>query len=79
VSRRTIAAFVAAFTLLPFAGSAAPSDAPANVTIAYQPGLSYSNMIVMRERGVLEKQSPNTKITWTLLGATAASNVPTSR
>ena len=75
-SRRsfTVAVLAAAFVALPLAGSTAPppSDAPSEITIAYQPGLSYSNLIVMREQRALEKQFPSTKITWTVLGSTAA-------
>jgi NitT/TauT family transport system substrate-binding protein len=75
-SRRSfaVAVIAAALAALPLAGGAAPppSDAPAEITIAYQPGLSYSNMIVMRDQRLLEKQYPQTKITWTVLGSTAA-------
>src|SRR3984893_18530871 len=69
-----VAFLAAAFAALPLSGSGAPppSDAPAEITIAYQPGLSYSNMIVMRDQRLLEKQYPQTKITWTVLGSTAA-------
>ncbi|MDB5043370.1 MAG: hypothetical protein JWN27_4096, partial [Candidatus Eremiobacteraeota bacterium] len=59
-SRRSFAVAVvtAALAALPLAGGTAPppSDAPAEITIAYQPGLSYSNMIVMRDQRLLEKQ-----------------------
>jgi len=56
--------------LLVFAAPA--NDAPAEMTIAYQPGLSYSNLIVMRETGVLEKKFPGTKFNWIILSSTAA-------
>jgi NitT/TauT family transport system substrate-binding protein len=52
--------------------SAAANDAPGEMTIAYQPGLSYSNLIVMREEGALEKKFPGTKFNWIVLSSTAA-------
>ena len=72
--RIAVASLALALAAFPLAASTAPppSDAPAEITIAYQPGLSYSNMIVMREQRLLEKQYPQTKIGWTVLGSTAA-------
>ena len=74
VRRSFVAAgLIAALACVPLVGRGAPSaDAPAELTIAYQPGLSYSSLIVMRERGSLEKQFPQTKITWLVLNSTAA-------
>jgi len=74
-ARSLAVAFLAlAFAVLPLGARSAPppSDAPAEITIAYQPGLSYSNLIVMRDQRSLEKQFPQTKITWVVLGSTAA-------
>ncbi|MFN2460360.1 MAG: ABC transporter substrate-binding protein [Candidatus Velthaea sp.] len=75
MNRRFCAALLAVFGLLLFAGPArtAPaSDAPPNVTIAYQPGISYATLIVIKQQGVLEKMYPGTKFDWRLLsnGAT---------
>jgi NitT/TauT family transport system substrate-binding protein len=73
--RSALAGLLAAalFALPPVARPAAPPpDAPAEMTIAYQPGLSYSNLIVMRDQRLLEQQYPGTKITWIVLGSTAA-------
>jgi len=67
-----IACALGVFLLLGGRSPAAPGDAPAELTIAYQPGLSYSNLIVMRERRVLETEFPNTKINWLVLNSTAA-------
>jgi NitT/TauT family transport system substrate-binding protein len=53
-------------------GAAPPSDAPTEITVAYQPGLSYSNLIVMRDQRLLEKQFPQTKVNWVVLNSTAA-------
>jgi NitT/TauT family transport system substrate-binding protein len=76
LSRRSlvVASLAAALVAVPLSGRTAPppSDAPAEITIAYQPGLSYSNLIVMREQRALEKQFPQTKVNWTVLGSTAA-------
>lgn len=52
--------------------SAPADDAPASVTIVYQLGLSYANLIVMREQGVLEKQFPKTQFSWRVLASGAA-------
>jgi len=77
VSRRCIGLVALVALLVSTAGpvsraNAATNDAPNEMTIAYQPGLSYSNLIVMREEGVLEKKFPGTKFNWTVLSSTAA-------
>ncbi|WBB97699.1 hypothetical protein O7553_01565 [Solwaraspora sp. WMMA2059] len=38
---------------------------PAKVTIAYQPGLSYAPLILLKQNGTLEKEFPNTTFEWT--------------
>ncbi len=48
------------------------ADAPSTVTIAYQPGIGYTNLIVMKETGVLEKAFPGTKFDWKVLANGAA-------
>lgn len=68
---------LAAILVLVLAGGAAPlaaatSDAPATCAIVYQPGLSYANLIVMRQQGVLEKEFPQTKFEWRVLSNGAA-------
>lgn len=68
--RRSIAAALTMFCALLCAGPArtAPaSDAPATVTIVYQPGISYATLIVMHQRGTLEKMYPGTKFEWHVL------------
>jgi NitT/TauT family transport system substrate-binding protein len=69
-----VASLAAVLILVPLAGRGAspPSDAPAEITIAYQPGLSYSTLIVIRDQRLLEKQFPQTKVNWTVLNSTAA-------
>ncbi|MGH7709023.1 MAG: ABC transporter substrate-binding protein [Vulcanimicrobiaceae bacterium] len=46
---------------------AAAPDAPDSVTIAYQPGIGYANLIVIKEQRTLEKQFPKTTFTWKVL------------
>ncbi|MBV8353793.1 MAG: ABC transporter substrate-binding protein, partial [Candidatus Eremiobacteraeota bacterium] len=46
---------------------AAAADAPQTVTIAYQPGIGYSTLIVVKQLGVLEKRFPGTKFEWKVL------------
>ncbi|MDQ6942568.1 MAG: ABC transporter substrate-binding protein [Candidatus Eremiobacteraeota bacterium] len=76
LSRRSlvVASLAAALVAVPLSARTAPppSDAPAEITVAYQPGLSYSNLIVMRDQRSLEKQFPQTKINWVVLNSTAA-------
>ena len=76
-SRRSlvVGSLAAALAALPLAARTAPppsSDAPAEITVAYQPGLSYSNLIIMREQRLVEKQFPQTKVNWVVLNSTAA-------
>ena len=52
--------------------SATANDAPASVTIAYQPGIGYANLIVMKRSGVLEKRFPGTTFDWRVLASGAA-------
>ena len=73
--RRSALSLLAAIALLAPgtpARTSPTSDAPPNVTIAYQPGISYTTLIVMKQRGTLEKQFPGTKFDWRMLsnGAT---------
>ena len=42
-------------------------EAPPTVTIAYQPGVAYSTLIVIKQLGVLEKRFPGTKFDWRVL------------
>ncbi len=59
------------------AGAPAPAPspgaikAPARVTIAYQPGLGYAQLIIMKRQQVLEKRFPNTTFEWKILAAGA--------
>jgi NitT/TauT family transport system substrate-binding protein len=51
--------------------AAAANDAPPSVTIAYQPGIGYTNLIVMKQSGALEKRFPGTKFEWRVLASGA--------
>jgi len=69
VFRRLFTAFCAvalAFLAAPGRAPAAP-DAPPTVTIAYQPGIGYSTLIVIKQLGTLEKRFPGTKFDWKVL------------
>lgn len=65
---------VAAVTVwsTPGGGRAASPAAPGTVTIAYQPGIGYATLLVIKAQRTLEKQFPGTSFAWTLLanGAT---------
>ena len=50
------------------ANSAAAAGAtPPGVTIAYQPGIGYAALLVIKAQGTLEKQFPGTTFNWKLL------------
>lgn len=53
-------------------GASAKSDAPRKVTIAYQPGLGYSSIVIIKQQKTLEKQFPDTKIDWKVLASGSA-------
>ena len=59
-----LAATAAAFGLPLRASGAAPGDAPQAFDIAYQPGLAYAPLVVMKSRGTLEKAFPQTQFGW---------------
>jgi NitT/TauT family transport system substrate-binding protein len=46
--------------------------APTKLTIAYQPGIGYAPLIVMKAEKTLEKQFPGLKIDWKVLSSGAA-------
>lgn len=48
------------------------ANAPGHVTIAYQPGMGYAPLIVMKAQHTLESQFPETKIDWKVLASGAA-------
>lgn len=48
------------------------SSVPDKVTIAYQPGLGYSSLIIVKQQKTLEKQFPKTKLEWKTLASGSA-------
>jgi NitT/TauT family transport system substrate-binding protein len=52
--------------------TASGGTTPANVTIAYQPGIGYASLIVMKQQKVLEKQYPTTTFEWKILAGGSA-------
>ena len=67
--RRTFLAIVAAIALaaLPARPAPAAADAPPTVTIAYQQGIAYAQLTIMKQTGALEKRFPGTKFDWRIL------------
>jgi NitT/TauT family transport system substrate-binding protein len=53
-------------------GPTASSGAPSTVVIAYQPGIGYANLIVMKAQGTLQKQFPKTHFRWKVLASGSA-------
>jgi NitT/TauT family transport system substrate-binding protein len=45
---------------------------PAKVAIAYQPGIGYANLILVKQQQTLEKQFPKTKFEWKELASGSA-------
>ena len=70
---RFFVAVAVAFALSVAPGaSRAAGDAPSSVTIAYQPGIGYANLIVMKQSGALEKRFPGTTFDWRVLASGSA-------
>src|ERR1700694_1048677 len=67
--RRTFLSIVAALAITGLATGPVPAagDAPSTVTIAYQPGIGYSTLIIIKQLGTLEKRFPGTKFDWRVL------------
>src|SRR5215208_7156111 len=67
-----LAAVLAAATLAVFAAvglSASHADLPSKITIAYQPGLGYAPLILMKQQRVIEKKYPGTTVEWKVLAS----------
>lgn len=52
-------------------GGSGGSGVPSTVTIAYQPGISYAPLIVIRQDNLLHKKFPNLKVNWKKLSSGA--------
>ena len=67
-----LAAVLAAATLAVFTAvalSASHADVPSKITIAYQPGLGYAPLILMKQQKVIEKKYPGTTVDWKVLSS----------
>jgi ABC-type nitrate/sulfonate/bicarbonate transport system substrate-binding protein len=67
-----LAAVLAAATLAVFTAvalSASHADLPSKITIAYQPGLGYAPLILMKQQRVIEKKYPGTTVDWKVLSS----------
>jgi len=67
-----LAAVLAAATLAVFTAvalSATRADLPSKITIAYQPGLGYAPLILMKQQRVIEKKYPGTTVDWKVLSS----------
>jgi NitT/TauT family transport system substrate-binding protein len=64
--RRLLPLFAVVTLLFMGAPQRAPAagDAPDSVTVAYQPGIGYSTLIIIKETGALERRFPGTKFEW---------------
>ena len=66
-------AVLAAVAIAATVATAGPkATAPDHLTIAYQPGIGYTPLIVMKSEKTLEKQYPGLKIDWKVLSSGAA-------
>jgi NitT/TauT family transport system substrate-binding protein len=78
VEKKRASLLVAVLVLLSLAlaacgpGPTASGGAPSSVVIAYQPGIGYANLIVMKEQGTLKKQFPKTHVEWKVLASGSA-------
>ncbi|MEH1922283.1 ABC transporter substrate-binding protein [Nostoc sp.] len=53
-------------------GNQIASKVPKKVTIAYQPGINYANLLIVKQQQILEQQFPQTKFEWKELSNGAA-------
>ena len=68
-----LAAALAAVTLAAFAAVALAGNRaegpPSKITVAYQPGLGYAPLILMKQQKLIEKKYPGTKVEWKVLAS----------
>jgi NitT/TauT family transport system substrate-binding protein len=50
-------------------GGRAAVPAPSKITIAYQPGLGYAALILMKQQRTIERQFPGTQVEWRVLAS----------
>ncbi len=67
---------VTAVAVAAFAGSATGGQKshgpPHEITIAYQPGIGYAPLIIIKQQRLIEKHFPRTKVNWRVLASGAA-------
>ena len=71
---KKLISIVLAATLVTASGATAARDkpdavAPSKITIAYQPGLGYAPLILMKQRRTLEAQFPGLDVEWRVLAS----------
>ncbi|MGH3628173.1 MAG: ABC transporter substrate-binding protein, partial [Sciscionella sp.] len=52
-------------------GSSGADGIPSSITIAYQPGISYAPLLIVKSEKMLEKKYPKTTFTWKVLSSGA--------
>jgi NitT/TauT family transport system substrate-binding protein len=62
-------ALLAAFTAAAPAAKSQGGGPPSRLTIAYQPGLGYAALILMKELKSIEKRYPGTRVEWKVLAS----------
>ena len=53
-------------------GGGSASSGDGSITIAYQPGIGYAQLLIIKQEGWLEEDLPETEISWELLSSGAA-------
>jgi len=73
VKTRLVLAVLAAFMVAAFTSAAPASRSqagpPSKLTIAYQPGLGYAPLILMKQLRTIEKRYPGTTVEWKVLAS----------
>jgi NitT/TauT family transport system substrate-binding protein len=74
MSRRRFVVVLLALAALavPAATAGTHDTAPSHVTIAYQPGIGYTPLIILKAQHTIETQFPGTKVDWKVLASGAA-------
>lgn len=62
------AAVLATFTAVAIAAQG-DEGPPSKITVAYQPGLGYAPLILMKQQKLIEKRYPGTKVEWKVLAS----------
>ena len=68
-SRHVVLALAAALRARRGRSAAREAAAPSKITIAYQPGLGYAPLILMKQQRTIERQFPGTQVDWKVLAS----------